>query len=80
MLTSILRKDGFVLPGVVVTFVVTGPGGPRETYRAMTNSEGIATANGRVRFWGRRGVYRVVATAATTRGGSPVSATGSFVY
>ena len=79
-LTSILHKNGLVLPGVLVTFVVTGPGGSRETYRASTDSEGVATAKGRLRVSERRGIYRVVATAATIHGGAPVSITGSFVY
>lgn len=79
-LTSILHNNGLVLPGVLVTFVVTGPGGATQTYRAVTDSEGVATARGRVRLWARRGVYRVVATAATTHGDTPVSVTSSFVY
>ena len=79
-LTSILHKNGLVLPGVLVTFVVTGPGGSRETYQATRDSEGVATAKGRLRVWERRGIYRVVATAATIHGGAPVSITGSFVY
>ena len=79
-LRSILHKDGLVLPGVLVTFVVTGPGGSRQTYRATTDSEGVATANGRLNVWERRGIYRVVSTAATILGGAQVSVTGSFVY
>jgi hypothetical protein len=79
-LTSILRRNGLVLPGVLVTFVVTGPGGSTETYRAMTDSGGVATVKGRVRGLQRRGIYRVVATAATTHGGAPTSVTGRFVY
>jgi hypothetical protein len=79
-LTSILHKNGLVLPGVLVTFVITGPGGWRQTYRATTDSEGVATASGRLNVWERRGIYRVVSTAATILSGAPVSVTGSFVY
>jgi hypothetical protein len=78
-LTSILQKNGLVVPGALVTFVVTGPGGSRVTYRAITDSAGVATARGQLRVGERRGIYRVFATAAATHGWALVSATGSFV-
>jgi len=79
-LTSTLRKNSLALPGALVTFVVTGPEGSRQTYRATTDSEGVATTNGRLLVPERRGTYVVVATAATALGSPPVSTTGSFVY
>jgi hypothetical protein len=79
-LTSSLQKNGLGLPGVLVTFVVTGPGGSRETYRAITDSDGVATANGRLNVREPRGIYRVVATAGATLGRAPVSVADSFVY
>ena len=79
-LTSILQKNGLVLPGALVTFVVTGPRGSRETYRAITDSEGVATASGRLNVLEPHGIYRVVASAGATLGRAPVSVTGTFVY
>jgi len=79
-LTSTLTKNGVVLPGVLVTFVVTGPAGPRQTLWAKTDSEGVATVRGWVPVWEPRGVYQVVATAAATGSGAQVSVAGSFVY